>query len=47
MKVSDLVDEIERLIWDFRDKQAKDQHHIDFKLTNSETIDLFLTKAEA
>lgn len=46
-KITDLVDDVERLIWQFRDKQTKDQHYIDFKLANSETIDLILTKAEA
>ena len=35
------------MIDDFNNKQAFDKHWIDFKLANTETIDLLLTKAEA
>ena len=35
------------MINDYNTKQALDKHYIDFKLTNTETIDLILTKAEA
>jgi len=47
MNVNDLVDDTERMVRNFRDKQVQDKHFIDFKLTNMETIDLILTKAEA
>ena len=35
------------MINDYNAKQALDKHYIDFKLTNTESIDLILTKAEA
>ena len=45
--VTNLVHETDAIINDFQTRQANDKHYIDFKLTNMETIDLILTKAEA
>ena len=45
--MTNLINETEGMINDFNAKQAIDKHYIDFKLANTETIDLILTKAEA
>ena len=45
--MTNLINETEGMINDYNTKQALDKHYIDFKLTNTETIDLILTKAEA
>ncbi len=39
--------ETKSLMEDFEANQALDKHYVDFKLANTETIDLLLTKAEA
>ena len=46
-QVTNLINESEGMINDYNAKQALDKHYIDFKLTNTESIDLILTKAEA
>ena len=45
--MTNLINETKGMINDYNAEQAKDKHYIDFKLANTETIDLILTKAEA
>ena len=45
--VTNLIADTQKMIDDFNGKQALDKHWIDFKLCNTEVIDLILTKAEA
>ena len=45
--VTNLIGDTQKMLDDFNGKQALDKHWVDFKLSDAETIDLILTKAEA
>lgn len=45
--VTRMIQDTQKLLDDFKAKQALDKHWVDFKLANADTIDLILTQAEA
>ena len=46
-EVNNLITSTQTLVDDFAQKSQLDKHHIDFKLSDSDHIDLVLTRAEA